>query len=493
MSLTINTAPNNIDNSAAYNVTTSLVEIPGSVNNLRVRADVYHEGIIKAVVEKPKGIPDFDFGDILKSLTPGLGPYQGSWDIVESGSIGANLITNWSVSSGSFDINSTSGNTITRLQRILATNAFLKSNNITVAIGELYLLYSPDYSSNGGAPNAPLFYYPLCVSQYQYGGFVKNQSILIMPTVNGTMHIEIGNTIGEFDFGGTFYLYKITTDRSVIGNLLAPYFVNFTEVWENSSGVTTTGTTFLTKVFRYVPAKGDGTAFSNYVLSGSTSKFACNTLNNNAVKQFALPNFNNQYAYLLCFFTEYVELEMIVNRNTVSYFGQNFSCYEGWGVMALIYPWSPYFGTPAGGYITYRIYDSSGVTPYSALLTVNCDLSQIDERVVLEFDGLLGGKEYLAFEGIKEISLNTIRSYYLNNKKTRKGISFAGIKQQLLETCFKDMTATTYLESLMISDNVKRLEASYAAPTEVTIVTDKVTETKGVEMFTNQITIEYEY
>lgn len=81
MALTIVSYPNNIDNSGVFNVTTDLVEDATHVN-LRVRAEIYHEGIVKAVVEKPKGLADFDFSDILKSLVPGLKFARDSGDIV---------------------------------------------------------------------------------------------------------------------------------------------------------------------------------------------------------------------------------------------------------------------------------------------------------------------------------------------------------------------------------------------------------------------------
>src|SRR5574343_835615 len=99
MSLTINTTPARIDRSASFNVITSLSEDSTHVN-LRVRADVYHEGIIKATVEKPKGLADFDFADILKSLVPGLLAARDSGAIVKTGSIGSQLITSWASHSG---------------------------------------------------------------------------------------------------------------------------------------------------------------------------------------------------------------------------------------------------------------------------------------------------------------------------------------------------------------------------------------------------------
>jgi hypothetical protein len=129
----------------------------------------------------------------------------------------------------------------------------------------------------------------------------------------------------------------------------------------------------------------------------------------------------------------------------------------------------------------------------SEVLTIYPDASQIDERVVLEYNGLVGGKEYLAFEGIKDIEFATVRDYFTTAKKMRKPISLTGTNRQRIETRFKDIANAEYLKSLMISDDVKKLEASYAAPTPVTIVTDSVIIDKGREFFTNRLEIEYEY
>jgi hypothetical protein len=54
------------------------------------------------------------------------------------------------------------------------------------------------------------------------------------------------------------------------------------------------------------------------------------------------------------------------------------------------------------------------------------------------------------------------------------------------------MANAEYLKSLLISDTVKKLNPSLAAPTDVTVLTENVRITNS-EMFTNQIDIEYEY
>ena len=53
------------------------------------------------------------------------------------------------------------------------------------------------------------------------------------------------------------------------------------------------------------------------------------------------------------------------------------------------------------------------------------------------------------------------------------------------------MANADYLKSLITSDKVQKLEASYATPTDVTVISESVKTNQGREMFTNTIDIEY--
>lgn len=483
MALTRNTGPNLIDKSAAFNVTTSLIE-DGSHVNLRIRADLYHEGIIKAVVEKPKGLADFDFGDILKSLTPGLLFPRNSGKIYESGTIGSNLLTDFTHDAG-WDTFTHTGNSITSAIEASTDAMYAQSNNILMVVGGLYLLYSPDFIV-GGTNYPYVWYNTAVVSQQNIEYLYKNKGLLIMPTTDGNFYIKLGHPSGEMNFSGTFLLHKITTNRTTIGSPLAPYFIIFSEVHENALGVTIIGTTLATIVYRYVPAIGDGTAFTEYVLHDNTCLFANKTLRNNITKWFL----SNLFEYWVSLFTEYVECNYDYDKDGSGWVENTLWIYEGWGVFILN------VGELFNGvtnYLKLRVHDAyTPFTVYSETITIYRDTSQIDERVILEFDGLVGGKEYLAFEGLKDIGFNTIRNYYLGSKKNKKPLSFTGINRQKIETRFKDMANADYLKSLLISEDVKKLEASYAAPTPVTILTENV-KISSSEMFTNQIDIEYEY
>lgn len=357
MALTLNTFPANIDNSGKFNITTSLTESSPTCVNLRIRADITVASVIIATVEKPKGLADFDFFDILKSMVPGI-------------------------------------------------------------------------------------------------SFARDSGTLL-------------NTTG--------------------GSPLVAYTVLFTEVYENA-GATTTGDTDNASgiTFKFVPAIGDGTAFAEYVLHDSISLFANKTLRNNISKFFT----SNPSEYWLVFFTEVAYCQLFYSKDGGTYnSATTFYPTNGWAVINLN------VGELMSG-VTSNLKIQIGAVAgakISEIITINVDNSQVDERVVLEYDGLVGGKEYLSFEGLKDQEFTTIRNYYSGAKKNRKPISFFGICRQKLETLFKDQPNTEYLKSLLISENVKRLEASYATPTDVTVITDNITINKGRELITNQIEIEYEY
>jgi hypothetical protein len=481
MSLTKNSVPSAISNLAAFNVTTSLVEDSTHVN-LRVRADVYHEGIVKAVVEKPKGIADFDFADILKSLTPGLKFAKDSGDYIKTGSIGSNLITGWAADVGTCDVLTTSTNEITRAYESSADATYVKTNDISVTAGKIYLLKVTGYALAGGTQ--PYFYLGANAELTQNDSiyFANNVSYLLMPTVTGTINLNVGRYNGDFDFSGTFFMYEITTNRTTVGNPLAPYFIKFTEVYENA-GVTTAGASSSTDVHRYVPAVGDGTSFVEYVLHDSTSLFANKTLRNTICKFFT----QSPGEYHLCFFSEIISQHLYTSKDSAAFgFIGDVECYEGWGVIILNV--GELMASVTSSLRLYLENPDSPYENYSETITISVDTGCLADRTVLEFDGLVGGKEYLSFEGVKDLSYATSRNYYTSSTGVKKLISATGVVRQRLETLFKDMTGASYLKSLLTSELVKKVNGY--ADSEVTVLTDSV-KTDSDNMFVNQIEIEY--
>jgi hypothetical protein len=480
MALTLNSTPARIDRTAPFKITTSLVEDSTHVN-MRVRAELYFEGVVKATIEKPVGLAAFEFSDILKSLVPGLLFARDSGDISKTGTIGSELLTSFASHSGTWTTLTTADNVIT--SAICTAVSELETNEITVAIGELYLFYSANFASTGD--ETPAVY--LHTGGAKKEELVKNKGFLLMPTAAGAVKIIVGGD-EKHNFSGTFHLYKITTSRTTIGNPLAPYFINFTEIYEIADGTTTAGASSASSLHRYVSAYGDGIAFTEYVMHDNACHFACKTFKYNigAAKVYS----NTPYEYWISFFSEYVELELFYSKDEAGYVHTTHPvCYEGWGVIILNV--GEILATVVTQ-LTIFLQETSAPTVISEMIMAYIDSTQNDARVVLEYHGLVGGKDYLAFEGMKKIDFTTIRDFYSGIKKTKKPLSLTGINRQSLATRFKDMGNAEYLKSLLISEKVLKLEASYAAPTEVTIISDSV-RISNSDMFDNQIEVEYDY
>jgi hypothetical protein len=475
MSLTLNTVPARIDSSGTFNVTTSLVEDSTHVN-LRVRADVYFEGVIKATVELPKGLSDFDLSGILKSLVVGIKLAKDSGSQVIYGTKGSELITSWSVNDGTYTTFTHSGNQIT--SAICTVNSSLISNAISMVPGELYVLSSYDFVNTGTRPLAWL----------NAGGakeelLYENIAIIIMPTTTASIAIRLGGVTSQ-NFSGTFHLYKITTNRITTGNPLTPYFVNFTEVYESATGVTTTGATAKSCLYRFVPATI--VPFSDYVLSGATSKFSNLTLRSSYTKFFTyVPK-----EYFVLFFTEYAHLQAYYSIDGAGFLsGITDDCLEGWGMFIIN------IGELMSTVVSLLeiTVNSQGVTPASIAehFSIYKDNSQNDDRVILEFTGTTGGKEYLALEGKTDVNYETMREYYKTVSGVKKPLVFTGFATHKMETLFKDMANAAYLKTLLLATDVKKLNASYV-DIEATVVTTEVKTNEGRALFTNAIEIQYD-
>lgn len=476
MALTLNTYPVKMDKTASFNITTSLVEDTSHVN-LRVRADIYVDGIIIATVEKPKGISDFNFDDILKSECVGLKIVRDTAQIITGIKSASNLITSWASYSGTYTTLTTAANVIN--SAICTVLSSLESNDMTLTAGKVYMFYTDEFTSLGNQPIASI--YGTNQSQYFYG----NKCMYIMPFTTGNYKIIFGQAASQ-NIYGKFYVNELTPNFNTVGRPFTFYRVNFTEIYEDGSGVTTPGDSLDTNVFQFIPVKGDELAFTEYIMHDSTSRFANKTLRNNVCKFYT----NVPYELWLSAFSEYLYTELYYSVDGGAWDHSNrVEFIEGWSVIILnIGEFMNYVTSNA----RFQIKELGTGTALSEIITVYVDSSCNDARVILEYDGLVGGKEYLPFEGMKDIEFTTIRNYIAGSKKNRKPLSFTGINKQKLGTTFKDLYNADYLKSLLVSDNVKKLEALYAPATDVTVLTETV-RISNSELFSNEIDIEYEY
>jgi hypothetical protein len=478
MAITISSNPGNIDGHGRFTVATDKT-VSSSYNNLRIRAEVYHEGVVKAVIEKPKGLSDFDFSDILRSLNYGLKLPRNTGGFMQCGSCGSNLITGWSAGTGTFTTLTTSGNSITSAISTVAAAA--QSNTVAMAPGELYLAYSTGFTTTG--TNAPQF--KLDTGGANWATIANNKGVIIMPTTTGSLRLYVGGQASQ-NFTGDFFLVKITTDRTNIGGMLVPYFVVFTEVYEDSSGVTQTSATATTQAYRYVPSsRFINTAFSSYVLSSTGSYFANMTLRDGACMFFT----SSPSEYFVTFFTEYVHLELFTSGDGAAFASYGTSdCVEGWGVIILSTS-----RLMSGITNSLRLYVNDWlISTISSVLTVSVDSRCNTYRAILEFIGLTGGTEYLAYNGGAVQGLKSDRNYYTDQYGIRKLISQRMAGNYTLETSFADMYFTDYFAMIFAATDVKLLMGETTEPVDVTVVSEGGKSTSE-ELFTNEVEIEFDY
>lgn len=269
------------------------------------------------------------------------------------------------------------------------------------------------------------------------------------------------------------------------GSPLVAYTVTFTEVWETAAGVTTTGATSTSSTYKFVNAKTDGTLyFPSFVCYDSYSYFANQTLRNNACKFYTY----NPVEMWIVFFTEVVNVELFYSKDSAAWDHATHMTCDGWGVIVLN---RNRLMSGVTNNLRLQIGEVGGAK-ISEILTVYVDHTQLDKRTILEYDGLYGGKEYLAFEGGNVEQFTTQRNYYTKVNKNRGALSFFGIERQQLETRFNDINNTVYLKGLLVSDNVKKMMPLYRTPKEVTVITEDV-RISDSELFFNKIEIESEY
>jgi hypothetical protein len=156
MSLSITTEPSSFSNEAIFDIANTNSEDSSHVN-LRVKAELYIRGVVKATMVKPSVITEFDFTQILNDLiqfkTPEFRTYESAFKIVEPDKAGSSLITGWTNDgTDPMDTLSTSGATITSLIHDGVTNGVGKAytNNITFDKTKTYVLVFYDGSLDSG-------------------------------------------------------------------------------------------------------------------------------------------------------------------------------------------------------------------------------------------------------------------------------------------------------------------------------------------------------
>lgn len=271
MAITVSSRPNEYSNSAIFITSTDVAEDSTHVNT-RIEASLYVDGAVIAKKVKPKGITTFDFTEILNSrclfTTPALDP-SNNVDIVSGGKVGSNLITGWTNNAHPTDFATftTSGNGWTSVISELTGTATCYTNSIAVTTGKTYVLLffstsTVPLASSVQVKTTPANGNVLGWADTQLRGYFQART-----TGNIELEFTVITTGTAANFAGTWGMYELDTC-----DWWCPYYVVFTEKYEDAAGATQTGASS-TETQLGLFFKSNVTSLNSYLMAGATDKF----------------------------------------------------------------------------------------------------------------------------------------------------------------------------------------------------------------------------
>ena len=292
MAITINTRPLEYDTRAIYDASTNQAEDASHVN-VRVEAELMVGAVSVAKKVKPKALTGFDFTDICRSLvkwtTPDPLGTPAAFSVLDAGHYLGNKITGWTGSG--WNTFSSTTNTINSAIKSSGGVAFAYSNSFAVTKGTIYLLEITGYTQN---------YCDAYLTEYSGGvglnvspiipAGTTNARIYLQPRSSGNLSVAWFASSGtSFDLNGVFYLTELNAC-----DWWLPYYVKFTEKYEDASGVTQTGANLTdTQLSGFFDFPGIESAdFTNYQLLDSTKKFIIGDACENAVGMYVFSGTN---------------------------------------------------------------------------------------------------------------------------------------------------------------------------------------------------------
>jgi len=495
MSLSIDTHPSKQQtNAPEFTVTTSLTE-GSSYQNLRIRAKVYvygeKSGEPVAVLEQPKGISDWDFFDLLKSFIGRCDAPVGGSDILIVPTLGSQLLTHWTNDMSRFSTFLTSGKTIT--SAISAGDALAYSNTLTMAKGELYVFQVDNDFVNTYAPVTFRIQATGSRNEIQYAGLSNrklgaNTNYYFLLTdgayVSPTMALYTGVYPATLAIDPN--LYKVTDNHN---NPTVFFRVVFSEVYENASGVVTTGDIEESDTMMFVPVvvePGEVLA-DDYLLSDSvvTPKPCNRGVVSGGVKYKYGVGMEIRLLYIW-------NSEITINSWYNDGSAHSGATAPGIGWAMLIINDTTIAGLTASlASFSVDLVDAQGDWGLSAL-TINCELISYPDMEALSFIGDLG-EETLIFRGAAIKNGTSERMMYANSNRIRRTARAFRKISHVLKTLYETEEVNEVLHQLTYSELPvwmynKGLADKYR---EVGVITDTVKLSERGEMFGNDLEVEY--
>jgi len=506
MALTISTHPDEvITNAPEFTVTTSLTE-GASYQNLRIRATVYIGGQADAmaVLEQPKGLDDWDLFDLLKSFTgKAYLPVVGATCYGQP-TYGTELLTGWTDLLTTFETFTTSGKEITSAIDSNASGGIAASNNLgAISAGEIFIFGCDNNFSDAGAAdeilalNGTSLSNPFSVAKYAglSSGKLQSKHIYILhATEDDTVSsITIGHSSGaNGNFSGNFSLHKITDFK----NNPAVYFhIKFEEVYENASDVTTIGDEEWSDAMLFAPViLRPGETFSEYLVNGSTKKFAARSHPTGSTNIYDLKYMHGvdmEFRALIYSTTPYVTL-WCVHAPTVPLREEEEFDNMGWTMV--MFSDTIAASTPSGYFYFqyYSLNEARTVGNWVSNLRINVETKCYPDVKVLNFVGDLG-EEHMMFRGLQTMNGKVEKSFYKNVNRVRKVLKAFRFVRMRLRTVYETEYVNLLLHELLYTEyDVWMFDADEPDGYKVvTVIDDDVTIYDKNNLVENAIEIEY--
>lgn len=486
--------PEVITNAPDFGLLTSLVEDPDH-QNLRVRATIYIGGEedAVAVLENPKGIVDFEMFDLLKSFIGKCNASVGVNDHHIHPSYSSELLTAWDNFQGAWDVFASSGRTIT--SAVDATGGTALTNDLgSVAVGDIFVVACEEDYLDEGTGDIVITLSNTAVapqnSAVRYAGLLSGKLqanhiyFLIAPQALSTPAITwIGS--GSCEGSGTLSIHKITDFKNSPGLY---FHVNFQEVYEDASNVTTIGSTIWSDTLMFIPAvipPGE-TFFSDYLSLPTGGKFLSKIYNGAVKYKFGIgAEIRSMYASTSAYVRTNVETDAgITQENRAN---------MGWGMLVLN---DSIAGVDAEDEtIDFRIFSvtsADGLIGAGPTVTFATEIECFKDIKVLSFVGDLG-EEVILFRGLLSEDGGVNKSFFLDQNRIRKVLNAYKNTIMTLRTIYEPEATRRLIHELLytkfpvwmfdddLPDNFR----------DVTVLTDEEAIENQNRLIETEIEVEY--
>lgn len=498
MALTINTHPLEvITNAPEFDVTTSLSE-DATHQNLRIRATIYQGLNISpiAVLDQAKGLDEWDFFELLKSLTGKCDAAVGGSDQFIGPTTLAEAITGWSQMDTNFDTFTTSGRKITAAITSGAAD-YAESNDLGSAFtGNVWVIGVESDFVDTGANKAQLVFPKDDATgeepRQQYAGLDSGELqpnhiyFFFVREDDATPHLFVGNDTPGTNFNGTFSAHKITEYKNNPGVYFA---IKFEEVYENASDVTTIGAESWSDTLLFIPAiVRAGETFDDFLIDGASKAMLSRAQDADIKYKFGT---GQEVRIFYASVSAYLRTTIVTDAGSSI---ENDIPNMGWGIQVLNDNIASVDAEDATiGFALSSIVLAGGILYSATPITINAELDCHPIYKALSFVGDLG-EETILFLGLPSETGSMLKSFIRNQARARRVLKAYKLTEMVLRTLYETEELRRLLHELCYTEKAVWLFDSDLTDNfrVVVVVTEEVPIYQQNQLIENEIVIEYE-